>query len=131
MGTTHLQPAAADYHADAMFKTCYQSAVGTLMYAMLGMRPDIAFAVSLVSRFASNPDENHMKAVNQIFSYLRGTLNLHLVFQGEITQLRGWSDADWGADKATCQSTTGFVFNIRSGAISPATHPGKRPLTCW
>jgi hypothetical protein len=118
MGTTRLQPAAADYHADAAFKTRYQSAVGTLMYAMLGTRPDIAFAVSLVSRFASNPDESHMKAVNRIFSYLRGTLDLHLVFQGEITQLQGWSDADWGADETTRRSTTGFVFNIGSGAIS-------------
>ena len=59
------------------------------MYAMLGTRPDIAFVVSLVSRFASNLDISYMKAVKRIFSYLRGTLDLNLVFQGELSELRG------------------------------------------
>ena len=53
IATTRLEHAAADYYADSLFKARYQSLVGTLMYAMLGTRPDIAYAVSLVSRFAS------------------------------------------------------------------------------
>lgn len=118
MGTSRLQPAAADYQADSAFKTRYQSLVGTLMYAMLGTRPDIAFAVSLVSRFASNPDKSHMQAVLRILSYLRGTLDLQLVFQGEIQALRGFTDSSWADDLETRRSTSGFVFNIGSGAIS-------------
>jgi hypothetical protein len=85
---------------------------------MLGTRPDIAFAVSLVSRFASNPDKSHMKAVLQILSYLRGTLDLQLVFQGEIQALRGFTDSSWADDLKTRRSTSGFVFNIGSSAIS-------------
>jgi hypothetical protein len=118
MGTSRLQPAAADYQADSAFTTRYQSLVGTLMYAMLGTRPDIAFAVSLVSRFASNPDKSHMQAVLRILSYLRGTLDLELVFQGEIQALRGFTDSSWADDLESRRSTSGFVFNIGSGAIS-------------
>src|SRR5947199_4090019 len=109
MGITRLQPAAADYYANAAFKTRYQSAVGTLMYAMLGTRPDIAFAVSLVSRYAANPTPMHMTAVKQIFQYLKGTIDLQLTYHGELTNLVGYSDSDWGGDPSTHRSTAGFV----------------------
>jgi hypothetical protein len=106
MGTSRLQPAAADYQADSTFKTRYQSLVGTLMYAMLGTRPDIAFAVSLVSRFASNPDKSHIQAVLRILSYLRGTLDLQLVLQGEIQALRRFTDSPRLPSLLTQQSFT-------------------------
>lgn len=112
-----LTPADKGYIATPAFKLQYQSAVGTLMYAMLGTRPDIAFATSLVSRFASNPTEEHMRVVKRIFSYLRGTLDLHLVYQGDLQHLTGFTDSDWAGDY-TRRSTSGFVFNIGSGAIS-------------
>ena len=53
---TRLEPAEGEYEATPEFKTRYQSYVGTLMYAMLGSRPDIAFAVSCISRYASKSD---------------------------------------------------------------------------
>ena len=118
IATYDLKLVGEGYIALSNFKASYQSAVETLMYAMLRTRPDIAFVVSLVSRFASNPDISYMKAVKRIFSYLRGTLDLNLVFQGELSELRGWCDADWASDKVTRRSTSGFVFNIGSGAIS-------------
>jgi hypothetical protein len=59
-----------------------------------------------------------MAAVKRIFSYLRGTLDLQLTFRGELTDLVGYSDSDWGGDPITHRSTAGFVFNIGSGAIS-------------
>jgi hypothetical protein len=52
------------------------------------------------------------------FSYLRGTIDIQLTFRGELTDLVGYSDSDWGGDPATHRSTAGFVFNIGSGAIS-------------
>jgi transposase InsO family protein len=118
MNTGHLEPAGEGYCAEPEFKMQYQSAVGTLMYAMLGTRPDIAYAVSSVSRYAANPTKAHMAAVKRIFSYLRGTLDLQLTFRGELTDLVGYSDSDWGGDPITHRSTAGFVFNIGSGAIS-------------
>ena len=88
------------------------------MYAMLGTHPNIAFSVACVSRYASNPTPAHMKAVKRIFSYLHGTLDLQLTFRGDLADLSGYSDSDWGGDPSTFRSTAGFVFNIGSGAIS-------------
>lgn len=99
-------------------KRKYQSMVGSLMYAMMGTRPDIAFAVSVVSRFASNPNDCHIKAVKRILRYLRGTIGKELTFSGQLTDLQGYTDADWAGDLDTRRSTNGYTFNIGSGAIS-------------
>ena len=53
-----------------------------------------------------------MAAVKRIFLYLRGTIDLQLTFRGELTDLVGYSDCDWGGDLLTHKSTAGFVFNI-------------------
>ena len=118
METIHLDPAAADHIAPAKDKRDYQSAVGSLMYAMMGTRPDIAYAVSVVSRFASNPNESHWKAVKRILRYLRATLSLKLVFRGPLEPLSGYTDSDYAGDTATRRSTSGYVFHLGSAAIS-------------
>ena len=64
------------------------------MYAILGTRPDIAYAVSVVSRYGSNPNESHWKAVKRIFRYLRHTVNYQLIFRGELKNLASYTDAD-------------------------------------
>ncbi len=113
-----LEPGGKDYNAEPNFKTLYQSYVSTLMFAMLGSRPDIAFAVSCVSRYSSNPTKQHMAAVLRIFSYLRGLIEYELTFRGDLASLQGYSDSDYAGDYSTMRSTAGFVFNIGSGAIS-------------
>jgi hypothetical protein len=85
---------------------------------MLGTRPDLAFAVLVVSRFASNPTTTHLKAVKRIFRYLRSTIGIGLVFRGSIEPLTGYTDSDWAGDHDTRRSTSGYVFNIGSAAIS-------------
>lgn len=109
---------ATDYQCTSEFRLQYQSAVGSLMYAMLGTRPDLAFAVSVVSRDAFNPNSLHWLAVKRIFRYLKGSLQLQLTFRGPIQVLSGFPDADWAGDHDTRRSTSGYVFNIGSGAIS-------------
>ena len=64
------------------------------MYAMLGTRPDIAYAVSVVSRFAANPDQSHKSAVTRILRYLRKTVSYALVFKRVFHELASYSDAD-------------------------------------
>ena len=56
-----------------MMKVPYTSAVGILMYAMVCNRPDIGYAVGVVSRFMSNPGKEHWNAVKWILRYLKGT----------------------------------------------------------
>ena len=115
---SNLVPAPKDYTASQDEIKEYQRAIGSLMYAMLGSRPDIAFAVSMVSRFASNPTAEHMKAVKRILRYLKGTLNYQLTYRGDLQALTRYSDADWAGDKDTRRSTGGFVFNVSSGIVS-------------
>ncbi len=96
-----LVAAATDYQCTSEFRLQYQSAVGSLMYAMLGTRPDLAFAVSVISRYASNPNFLHWQAVKRIFRYLKGSLKLQLTFRGPLQVLSGFSDADWAGDHDT------------------------------
>lgn len=120
MGTeaSNLVSAPKDYSAPPTDVKEYQRLIGSLMYAMLGSRPDIAFAVSMVSRFASNPTAEHITAAKRILRYLKGTLDYQLTYRGDLQALTGYSDADWAGDKDTRRSTGGFVFNVGSGIVS-------------
>ena len=95
----------------------YREAVGSLMYAAMGTRPDIAFAVSTVAQFSDNPGWAHWEAVKRIFKYLRGTQKLELVYGGEKRGLEGYVDAD-GASQEHRRAISGFVFLVDGGAVS-------------
>lgn len=97
----------------------YQSAVGSLMYAMLGTRPDLAYGVGLVSQFNHSPQPEHWIAVKRLFRYLVGTKNYTLKF-GSSNISGGYSDADWGAAEDR-KSVGGFVFLLNGGAVSWAS----------
>jgi hypothetical protein len=96
----------------------YQSAIGSLMYAMLGTRPDIAYAVGAVSQYSSNPGRSHWTAVKRIFRYLKGTTNYALEYEASDSKLVGYSDADWAGNIDDRRSTTGYIFLIAGGAVS-------------
>lgn len=88
------------------------------MYAMLGTRPDIAYAVSKCSRYMARPNASCIRAVKQVFQYLKTTIDLELVYRGNDLTLKGYTDADWGACKETRRSTSGYIFHLGSGAVS-------------
>jgi len=108
-----------DGHSKPVNSVHYQSMVGSLLYAAMATRPDIAHAVSVVSKFSASPTTAHMTAVKRILVYLKGTLNLSLQYSaGDIqSKLTGYSDADFANDE-TRHSTTGNVFIMSNGAIS-------------
>ena len=72
---------------DKLSKVPYASVVGSLMYAMVCTRLDIAHAVGVVSRYMSHPGIEHWNAVKWILKYLRGTSNKCLHFGGSTTNL--------------------------------------------
>jgi len=94
----------------------YQSAVGALMYAMLGTRPDISYAVSKVSQYSMNPNPIDWTAVTSIFRYLVGTLNRGLYF-GNQEKGMGFTDPEWGSGDNR-KSIGGFTFLLNGAAIS-------------
>ena len=97
----------------------YQSMVGSLLYATIATRPDIAQAVGMVSKFCSKPTEAHLTAVKRILRYLKGTLNLAIKYQkSEDKILVGYSDADWAGDLDDRHSTTGNLFLMARGPIN-------------
>jgi hypothetical protein len=97
----------------------YQQAVGSLMYAMLCTRPDLAYPISVLSQHMANPNMEHWMAVKRIFQYLQGTLQMKLQFGATPSkEVLGCCNADWGGDLEDRRSTIGFVFMIGGGAIS-------------
>ena len=96
----------------------YQSNVGSQMYAMLCTRPDLAYAISQISQFSSNPSIIHESAAKRVLKYLNGTRNFGITFDGKRgLVLEGYSDADWGAGEDR-KSISGYVFTLAGGAIS-------------
>ena len=96
----------------------YSSAVGSLMYAMVCTRPDIAHAVGTVSRFLSNPGKEHWEAVKWILRYLKGTSKICLCYGGADPILEGYTDADMAGDLDGRKSTSGFLYTFAGGVIS-------------
>lgn len=56
-----------------MLKIPYSNAVGSLMYSMTCTRPDLAFAMSVISRYMSDPGKSHWEAVKWVIRYLKGS----------------------------------------------------------
>ncbi|GAU22987.1 hypothetical protein TSUD_98150 [Trifolium subterraneum] len=103
-------PSSEDETLD-MKRVPYASVVGSLMYAMMCTRPDIAHAVGTVNRFLSNPGREHWNAVKWVLRYLRGTTCMRLCFGGDKPTLEGYSDSDMAGDIDSRKSTSGYMIN--------------------
>jgi len=107
-----------DQEKEEMSKVPYSSAVGSLMYAMVCTRPDIGYAVGVVSRFLSNPRKEHWSAVKWILRYLKGTAKKCLCFGKGNQMLAGYVDADMAGDVDPRKSTSGYLITFAGGAVS-------------
>jgi transposase InsO family protein len=114
--TSEHAPASAAEFA-AMRDVPYREAVGALNWAALSTRPDIAFAVATVARFAANPGPVHWEAVKRIYRYLAGTRELWLTYGEMQRALEGYTDAD-GSMAEDRRAITGYAFLIDGGAVS-------------
>ncbi|GJY06382.1 retrovirus-related pol polyprotein from transposon TNT 1-94 [Tanacetum coccineum] len=99
-------------------KVPYALAVGSLLYAMVCTRPDIAHVVGVVSRFMSNPGREHWKAVKWLLRYLKGTSKATLCFSRKEVVLEGFSDSDYRGCIDSGKSTIGYVFTVKVRAVS-------------
>ncbi|KAJ9561274.1 hypothetical protein OSB04_006434 [Centaurea solstitialis] len=98
----------------------YASAIGSIMYAMLCTRHDVAYSVSVTSRYQQNPGEAHWVAVKNILKYMRQTKEMFLVIGGSEDEISvtGYTDASFQTDKDDFKSQSGYVFTLNGGAIS-------------
>ena len=58
---------------ERMSRVSYTSTVSSIMYAIICTRPDVTYSLGVVSRYQSDPGENHWKVVKTILKYLRNT----------------------------------------------------------
>lgn len=111
--------AKTDLERKEMVDVPYQAAVGSILFAAQVSRPDVCYAINLVSRFNKNPGRAHWTAVKRILRYLKATASAKLCFdRNEISNLVGYCDADFASDPDQRRSTTGYVFMCQGGPIS-------------
>ncbi|GKC87897.1 retrovirus-related pol polyprotein from transposon TNT 1-94, partial [Tanacetum coccineum] len=96
----------------------YAKIIGSVMFLMNYTRPDIAYAVSRLSRYTHNPSNEHWDALYRLLQYLKGTLNWCLHFNKFPAVLEGYCDANWVSDNDEVSSTSGYVFTLGGCAIS-------------
>ena len=92
--------------------------VGSLMYTVIGTRPDITFTVTHLSQFLTKPTKNHFGAIKHVFRYLKGTRDIKLSFPYSQQQqqyntsnaliLEGFTDSDF----AGCPDTRCLAIHI-------------------
>jgi hypothetical protein len=98
--------------------TMYRQMVGSLNY-LATTRPDIAYFVSVLSQFMEKPQEIHWNATKEVIKYLKGTLDYGIKYtDASDVELIGYSYSDWAGNPDDRRSTTGYVFDIRSGVVS-------------
>ena len=85
--------------ASSELRSRYQTVIGSLLYLMLGTRPDIAFAVTKLAQYAANPSQDHLDKALYICRYLAGTQKYQLTYDRETGQdLMACADSDWASD---------------------------------
>lgn len=102
----------------------YASAIGSLMYTMVCSRPNLAQAVSVLSRFMSNPGRDHWSGVKWLLRYVKGSLEVGLKFTAGSNKvgITGFVDSDFAGDLDKRRSSTGYLFMLCGGPISWKSH---------
>jgi hypothetical protein len=102
----------------------FQGIIGSLLYLALGTRPDIAFSVIKLARFASNPSLNHITLAKRILRYIKATKEYGITYyntkynNNSSSYISGYCDSDYADDISTAKSTLGYIFFIAGGPIS-------------
>lgn len=99
----------------------YASGVGSLMYGMVCTRPDLAYAISVISRFMANPGMYHWEALKWVLRYLRSTLGLGLKYQRQneaSNPIVGFVDSDYAGNLDSRKSLTCYIFTLYGTAIT-------------
>lgn len=125
-GLSHSQSPITRHEREAMRSTPYLSAVGGIMYAMTSTRPDLAYAVAILSQFGNNPGTTHWIAVKRVLQYMNCTADVGITYRTRSSinpstskaVIHGFCDADWASNPDNRRSITGYIFLLACGAVS-------------
>jgi hypothetical protein len=109
-----------DEEKDAMKKKPYRSLIGSLQYVAQCTRPDIAYAVTHLSRFMENPGNKHWNAAIKILRYLNTTSDRGINYSGSKDSKMApvaYSDADWGSNLDDRRSVSGVMIMMNGGPV--------------
>lgn len=96
----------------------YRELVGCLVYLTV-TRPDLAYAVHVISQFVSAPRTTHWAALVRILRYLRGSLFQGLLLSSTSSlDLVAYADSDWAGDVTDRKSTSGICLFLGDSLIS-------------
>nr|KYP72424.1 hypothetical protein KK1_005012 [Cajanus cajan] len=99
-------------------KAQYQRLVGKLIY-LSHTRPDIAYAVSVVSQFMHDPRVRHMQAIDKIFQYLKSSPGKGLLFKREDTlTMKIYTDVDYAGSITEKKSTSGYCMFLGDSLVT-------------
>lgn len=101
----------------------YRELLGSMMYIMLCVRPDICYAVGQMGRYQQRPTDSNWQALKKIVRYLKGTKSLQLKFcrKPNALPLIGYADADWASDSADRKSISGYLYKVYGCTVSWAS----------
>ena len=107
------------YEIDRMKAVSYASAVGSLQYAQVCTRPNLAFVTRILGRYQSNLGIEHWRMVKKALRYVQGTKGIMLTYKrSDSLHIEGYSDSDFVGDVDDRKSTSGYVFTLTGEAIS-------------
>jgi hypothetical protein len=119
-------PEKNDAPVDPEMRSHFQMVIGSLLYLMIGTWPDISYAVTQLAQQSANPSKEYLEKALCICCYLLGTADYSLVYDGDSGKgIIACTDSDWGQDKITGHSQTGFYLKLVNGVFLWNSHLQK------
>ena len=113
-----IESPSIEVEKEQMRKIPYASTIGSLMYTMVAIQPDLICIIGATSRYMSNPRNKHWEAIKHIFLYLRGIKNMHLtVGSGHLIQVESYTDSDYVGNPDNQKLTSRYMCSL--------THTGR------
>ncbi|KAL0453567.1 UNVERIFIED_CONTAM: hypothetical protein Slati_1334800 [Sesamum latifolium] len=112
------QSPKTDEELKRMSNIPYASAVGSIQCAIQCTRSDVAYILSVTSRYQACAGEAHWGAVKSILKYLKRTKDMFLIYDGGELILEGYSDASFQSDDDDAKSQSSFVFKLNGGVVA-------------
>ena len=132
-----LRPAG--HNDERIDQRYYQQAIGSIMYAAIHTRPDIAFTIGRLSQYLSDPAKHHGRALKGLLRYIRSTIDRGIEYKPSGShnasgscppgQIAAYSDSDYAADRLERKSILGYVYMLGGGPISWMSRKQKSVAT--
>ena len=111
----------------------YQSIIGSVNYAALSTRPDIAFATNELSRFQNQATVCQLQQAYRVLRYLKGTSTYGLEFKPNENPMginpEIYVDASWANDLETRRSTSGMLALFNGNVVCWSSRKQKTVAT--